>query len=180
MTVAETPQEQRTDGWRFVRCLERLTPAELSRLRFQAEQARGADVWAYDYFNALWRPLRRKDYYVPRRPCFLVFLLFPWNPLPNGRGSLGAALGAARRRVSSVGAAGITHLLHNAILPAPEEQLASVLLQAARLLHNHRIPVDWSRLIDDLDHWGDGGQEVQMHWLKDFGTTPLRKAKGRK
>ena len=148
----------------FVDALSNLPPAALRTLRQTAGQPLGANLAAYDIFNAIWRPLRRKQP-IPRLACWQVATLYPWHSQPKGHGSLGRAMRCAAARGKS--GAGIQTRM-TALLAATGRGLDARLMDAARILAHTRIPLDWPCLLEDLSNWYKPGRPVQTAWAHDF------------
>lgn len=59
-----------------------------------------------------------------------------------------------------------------ALLNADREDLFHHLRYATSLLRGSDIPVDWVRLIIDLDHWDEPDREVQRRWSRAWWPAP--------
>jgi CRISPR type I-E-associated protein CasB/Cse2 len=149
---------------RFVAALKKLGHSELLLLRGSTGRPLGQDPAACDLFHAIWRPLRAKPPFPKKWASWLVAILYPWQPQPGGRGSLGAALRRAAAKVSDRRVRPRLEQLLAAGSGPPDRELAA----AIRLLANANVPVDWRRLLADLGHWYDTDRPVQRHWAEDY------------
>jgi CRISPR system Cascade subunit CasB len=55
-----------------------------------------------------------------------------------------------------------------ALLDADDAQLPFRLRQAVRLLASNGVPVDWSRLLNDLLYWTHPERFVQRRWASSY------------
>lgn len=111
-----------------------------------------------------------------REQClYLVAALFaahprPWPASEDGGGSaeernLGASFARARTRAKSPEALARRF---TALLASDRRELPNRLRQAVSLLRAHDAPVDWYRLLRDLEQWGRDDRRVERAWARSF------------
>ena len=96
--------------------------------------------------------------------------LFAFHPESGGTRTVGAALAAIRSADGSSRPESIERRF-TTLLSAHEDDLPVHLRQAISLLKANDIPLDWKRLIRDVQGWGHPDRYVQMRWAQDFWTT---------
>jgi CRISPR system Cascade subunit CasB len=94
--------------------------------------------------------------------CYLIASLFASHPEPGGRGSLGSAFARLKKDSDSVEKRFV------ALLNSDEDDLPSHLRHAVSLLASGRVPVEWARLLYDVQYWGHPDRFVQRQWSRDF------------
>jgi CRISPR system Cascade subunit CasB len=112
--------------------------------------------------------------YVPRdagrwkeQAHYIVAALFALYPeAPDASVGLGGSFGALKSKSDS----GSLELRFLALLEAHPEDLAEHLRHAVSLMRSNSIPIDWSRLLDDVIAWPHPDRYVQRRWAKDFWT----------
>lgn len=138
--------------------------AALATLR-RALSGRDADVL---------RAFRYVGYQLPSYPkdqdtCILVSALFALHPQEGGNGNMGNHL-ARLRRADENKAQSIEHKF-TALVTAQRDDLGTRLRQVVSLLEAGQIPVDWSKLLHDLDYWDHEDRFVQRQWASAFWRT---------
>ncbi|MCM8749100.1 type I-E CRISPR-associated protein Cse2/CasB [Thermomicrobiaceae bacterium CFH 74404] len=109
------------------------------------------------------------------RACYLVASLFALHPLgwegdERGRRltNLGASFALLAQRSSN--REGVTRrFLH--LLLAHEDELGEHLRHAIGLLRSHAVPVDWGRLLRDIQGWSHDDLRVQRQWARAYYDT---------
>jgi len=149
----------------FIRRLQALEPAELRILREATGSPLGDGVAAFDLFNELWRPLRRRKP-ISRWACYLVATLFPWHPGSGRGGNLAASLRLAARRNPALQERVAKRFA--LLLAAKGKALDVELVRVVRLLRRKGVPIDWVQLLKDLSRWYDPGTPVQAAWAETF------------
>jgi CRISPR system Cascade subunit CasB len=158
----------REDRLKLIKRLEELRATEdraaLATLR-RALSGRDADVL---------RTFRHIGYQLPSYPrdqdtCILVSALFALHPLEGGVGNMGKHM-ARLRSADENKAQSVEHKL-TALVTAQREALRLRLRQAVSLLAAGQVPVDWSQLLYDLDHWDNENRFVQRQWASSFWRT---------
>lgn len=86
--------------------------------------------------------------------------LYAYDRFQNGGGSLDEIKQPLDRRVM-------------ALLNADGEDVFTHLRYAVSLLRNSTIPVDWEKLIVDLDRWDDPDRSVQRAWSRAWWRPPI-------
>jgi len=144
----------------FFERLERLDPGGRARLKRSAghplARSREALGLFYSVLPFSVPPLQEERY-------FLVATLYPLAD-SGGTGDLGVSLRQARRVKNARGLDRRVEIL----LDADEAQLPFRLRQAVRFLHSNRVPVRWSRLLEDLLYWTHPNRFVQRRWARSY------------
>ena len=99
--------------------------------------------------------------------AYTVASLFGFHPESGGTRSVGSALSAIRS-VDGTSRPESVERRFTALLSAHEDDLPVHLRQAVSLLKAHDIPLDWRRLIRDVQGWGHPDRFVQRRWARDF------------
>jgi CRISPR system Cascade subunit CasB len=101
--------------------------------------------------------------------AYTVASLFGLHPESGGTRTIGGALGAIRTNDSNSPPESIERRFIT-LLSAHEDDLPVQLRQAISLLKTHDIPLDWRRLIRDIQGWTHPDRYVQKRWARDFWT----------
>ena len=102
---------------------------------------------------------------------FIVASLFAMHDQPGGTDDLGshfAALKANNGRSVQSGEADPLERRFVALLATHVDDLAYHLRQAVTLLRTGEVPVNWLRLLGDIQRWGDPDRPVQRRWARSF------------
>jgi CRISPR system Cascade subunit CasB len=99
------------------------------------------------------------------RAYFMVAALFAYHPKPGGRGNMGKHFAAAR---DPQGDDAALERRFTALLAAHQDDLDFYLRQAVSFLRSKEIPIDWHRLIRDIQNWGHPEGYVQKAWARAF------------
>jgi CRISPR system Cascade subunit CasB len=94
---------------------------------------------------------------------FLVATLFPLAD-GGGSGNLGASLFQARDPKYAQGLDRRVEVL----LDADRGQLSFRLRQTIRFLYSRGVPVNWTRLLQDLLRWEQPERRVQESWAREY------------
>jgi CRISPR system Cascade subunit CasB len=90
-----------------------------------------------------------------------------------GHGSFGSAMRHLARAQSSGGElAQSVERRFSVLLVSEGDRLVYHLRQAVRLLASQDIPLDFTRLLSDLRHWGHPDRFAQIKWARDFWSPP--------
>ena len=101
--------------------------------------------------------------------AYTVASLFGLHPESGGTRSIGGALGAIRTNDGNAPPESIEQRFIT-LLNSHEDDLPVHLRQAISLLKTHDIPLDWRRLIRDIQGWTHPDRYVQKRWARDFWT----------
>jgi CRISPR system Cascade subunit CasB len=145
---------------RFIEALKALDPADKARLKRNAGRTLSESRNALGLF---YRVLPRN---VPDSQHDTYFLLATLYPLADS--SSDRNLGASVRRVRDTRTAGGLDRRMAAILDSDLAQLTFRLRQVVRLLHSHRVGVNWERLLRDLLQWNHADRWVQKAWAMAY------------
>lgn len=110
--------------------------------------------------------------------AYIVASLFAFHPVSGGARTVGTALAAIHSADGSSRPESIERRF-TTLLSAHEDDLQVHLRQAISLLKVNDIPLDWRRLIRDVQGWGHPDRYVQRRWAQDFwtpGENPARSA----
>lgn len=160
------PPERPTAESAFVSAIEDLSPADLKLLRCATGRALGSDVLTYDLFNRVWRPIRSKAI-LARWACYAVATLYPWHPLPGGRGDFGGTMRRPLRAETRENRAAAGDRFAR-LLAATGPALLPHLVGAVRWLAARQMPVDWRQLLTDLARWYEPGRPTQTEWAQSY------------
>lgn len=117
--------------------------------------------------------------------CYVVAALFGLYPSRNWRHGDGddklTNLGASLRLLTSENESDSSiERRFVALLNCRAEELPEHLRQIISLLKTKEAPVDWARLIRDINHWDSETRWVQREWSRAFwradGTAPAQEA----
>ena len=105
--------------------------------------------------------------------AYTVASLFGFHSASGGTKSVGGAL-ANIRSTDGTSRPESVERRFTTLLNAHEDDLPVHLRQSISLLKAHEIPIDWRRLIRDVQGWGHPDRYVQRRWARDFwiGSTP--------
>ncbi|NLX22434.1 MAG: type I-E CRISPR-associated protein Cse2/CasB [Phycisphaerae bacterium] len=153
---------------RFIGDLERLhhedDRATLARLRRGLGKPVGfcpeRDGWVCSRLPSLPEPEFTRRW----NDCALTASLFAIHPEAGGQGNLGASF---RRLKDDSGGDGAERRFA-VLLDSDQEDLPGRLRHAVTLLKSKDIPIDWRRLLYDLQYWDHPTRFVQRHWARDF------------
>jgi CRISPR system Cascade subunit CasB len=95
---------------------------------------------------------------------YLVAALFALHPESTNEGNMGAHL--AKTRTESGEDA--LERRFTALLAAHPDDLPDYLRQAVSFLKSKDIPINWNRLIWDLQKWNDEDRSIQKKWASFF------------
>jgi len=150
----------------FITYLENLRDTEqrgeLASLRRGLGKSAGAEPEMLRYVVP-WLPKETSIW--QEEPYFLVASLFAMHAQPGGWGNMGDHL--ARACESEQRSEALERRL-TALLAAHPDDLAYHLRQTVSLLRACDIPVDWSRLLKDIQNWGHPDRWVQRNWARSF------------
>jgi CRISPR system Cascade subunit CasB len=145
----------------FVAALGDLGPGDRARLRRNAGRPLSESRdGAMDLFYRI-RPAKTPEF--QEDTYFLLATLYPLAT-HGGQGNLGQSLRAARGTDNS---AGLDRRMA-ALLDADTEQLRYRIGQAVRYLASQDVPVNWSRLLDDLLRWNHASRYIQRQWARSY------------
>jgi CRISPR system Cascade subunit CasB len=143
--------------------------AALARLRRGLGKEPGS-VWGMHGLVQPWLPADLPRYHEDA--CYLIASLFASHPEPGGEGTLGKAFARLRAKHDSES----IEKRFVAMLDADAADLPSHLRHAVSLLASAGVPVDWARLLDDVQRWGRPERFVQRRWSRDYWATDLAPA----
>lgn len=104
----------------------------------------------------------------------LFLRLWIHHSAAGGTGTIGASLALAKRRDSSYA----EFLLRSAVDTETTVALLETCMPAIVNLHKGAgVPVNWARLLIDLDHWRRPQRPIQARWIMDFFGGATRKKK---
>ena len=150
---------------RFVAHLQRLHAADdraaLARLRRGLGKNPGTVVETHGLVQP-WLPRGLPPWHEDA--CYLIAGLFAAHSEPGGRGSLGEAF----RRLAEDRGGDSTEKRFVALLNCHAEELPTHLRHAVSLLASGGVPIDWARLLRDVQGWGHPARWVQRDWSRDF------------
>ena len=132
----------------------------------------------------MWRRMENRDQSIPQNTplrlvpwlpenrfledaAYTVASLFGFHSASGGTKSVGGAL-ANIRSADGTSRPESVERRFTALLSAHEDDLPVHLRQAISLLRAHDIPLDWRRLIRDVQGWGHPDRYVQRRWARDF------------
>lgn len=101
------------------------------------------------------------------RAFYLVAALFAYHPKSTNEGNMGTHLAKTR---TDAGADALERRF-TALLAAHPEDLPDYLRQAVSFLKSKEEPVNWLRLVQDLQNWekrDDPKYSVQKRWAREF------------
>jgi len=144
----------------FIERLGHLDTGELARLKRSAGQslaeARGTLGLFYRLLPPGVPPGQEEDY-------FLLATLYPLAEA-GGPDDLGSSLRHARTERNARGLDRRVEIL----LDADTAQLRFRLRQAIAFLQSNRVPVNWTRLLEDLLYWTHPDRFVQRRWARSY------------
>jgi hypothetical protein len=147
----------------FMRELASLSPAEQSLLRQASGSLLSRSVPAFDLFTSIYWRLNRRG--LDKQWLWLAMTLYPWNPLPDGKGCFGEAWALVRPRRDVEGQRRHDQRM-DCILSAEPPVLDSLLLDALRDLKSRRVAIDWELFTHDLHDWCDAAAGVRQRWAE--------------
>lgn len=101
---------------------------------------------------------------------YIVGALFAWHQLTwvddagGSRPNFGASLHQLADVIESEG----VPKLFVALLNCEKEELSEHLRHAVGLLRSKQVPIDWTRLLWDMQSWNSPSRRVQRAWAKAF------------
>jgi CRISPR system Cascade subunit CasB len=95
---------------------------------------------------------------------YLVAALFALHPKSTDEGNLGAHLAKTRTE----NGADALERRFTALLAAHPDDLPEYLRQSVSFLKSKEEPVNWKRLLRDLQNWGREDHSVQREWARSF------------
>jgi len=97
---------------------------------------------------------------------YLVAALFAFHPASTGLGDMGDHMAAAR----DGGNEDAVERRFTALLAAHPDDLPDYLRQAVSFLRSKDIPINWTRLLYDLQFWShpDHGDRIRKRWATHF------------
>jgi CRISPR system Cascade subunit CasB len=114
-------------------------------------------------------PENASDWQV--RCHYLVAALFALHPETAPAGDGPRSLGAGMARVAANNRAGGESIERrfNALLASDREALPDHLRHAVQLLKGAEVPLDWARLLRDIQHWDAEGLRAPRYvWAREF------------
>jgi CRISPR system Cascade subunit CasB len=96
--------------------------------------------------------------------CALIASLFAVHSESGGRGNMGASF----RTLKDAGSGDGAERRFATLLDSDEEDLPGRLRHSVALLKSKDIPVDWGRLLHDVQYWTRPDRFVQRKWARDF------------
>ena len=96
---------------------------------------------------------------------YLVASLFAFHPVSSSQGNMGTHMAKTR---SLIGSDEAIDRRFTALLAAHPEDLPVYLRQAVSYLKSNDIPVNWNKLMSDLQRWGNPDRIVQKSWAGEF------------
>lgn len=148
---------------------EREDRAALAALRRGLGKAPGEAAEMYPYLVP-WLPRERWG----EETYYLVASLFGWHPLPwRGAGADGERaaptnLGASLTRLGAEVEGGGIERRFVALLNAHRDDLPEHLRRAVGLLKSRDLPIDWARLLHDVQGWDFPSRSVQRDWARAY------------
>jgi CRISPR system Cascade subunit CasB len=172
--IGSAPRESRAA--RFVTYLEQLAATEdraaLAALRRGLGKPPGEAAEAHRYvlpWLGTEARLGEEDAY------YLVAALFGWHPQswrPAANARRASNLGASLARLAHLTGSPSVKRRFVALLNCHRDDLAEHLRQVIGLLKTGEIPVDWARLLGDLQWWDRPERRVQREWARAFWGAP--------
>ena len=99
---------------------------------------------------------------------YIVAALFAYHPVHWSRDTEARSnLGASFARLRGAEEDGVERRF-TALLSVHMEDLHVHLRHAVSLLKSNDIPIDWVRLLDDLQYWGHEDRLIQRSWARAF------------
>lgn len=165
--TSPTPAERR-----FIEALEGLAAREdraaLAALRRGLGRPPGEAAEPYPYVVP-WIPADVPPWV--EEAYFLVAALFALHPMSwrdDGASNAPTNLGASFARLRAAEQGGGAERRFVALLDSHPDDLPHHLRHAISLLRSREIPVDWARLLHDVQRWNRPGRQVQRAWARAF------------
>lgn len=99
---------------------------------------------------------------------FLVASLFALHPVSCDEGNMGDVFRSIRIAAGGADVAESLEKRFVALLNAHREDLPNHLRHAVALARSHDVPINWVRLIRDLDHWDHPDRFIQRDWARQY------------
>ena len=158
-------------GQRFVEYLQSLADKEerapLAALRRGLGKRPGEASEMYPYVVPFLPPNLHPE---AEDPYYLVAALFALHQGSWSRQAPGAPtnLGASLQRLAAASESGGVEARVVALLNAHPDDMPEHLRRIVALLKAHDVPIDWARLLHDIQHWGHPDRFVQRQWARAF------------
>ena len=152
---------------RFVEHLAGLDARALAVLRRSLTKEPGKDPRAFPYVE----PFVAKAPSWTRKAYYLLAGLFAWGAVREGERlkAKGDPLGEAVFKLyERRGQPPSVEQRFIALLDADEEELSFRLRQMVSLIKSEEVPLDWERLLQDIEQWGAESRWVQERLAREF------------
>jgi CRISPR system Cascade subunit CasB len=157
------------EGHPFIRYLQKLADGQergaLASLRRGLGQPPGtvADMYRYvePFLGQERSSLKESAFYL----VAALFALHPKSSKPTEKENMGAHMRACDPEGKNSNA---LERRFTALLAAHPDDLPDYLRQAVSFLKSKDIPINWNRLIWDLQKWNDEDRRIQKEWARSF------------
>jgi CRISPR system Cascade subunit CasA len=176
MQVGKLKQDTRLEqATRFIAYLERLKASDkgaaaMAELRQAVDRVEPFETLPMFKHVARWlneEGLGYKPYLI--QPLCLVASLFALHPENSDGGNMGTHLALLCSPTGKMSAESVERRF-NRLLETPFDELRTYLPQVIRLLRSGERPVNWARVLADIEQWDEPmlANEVKRGWAREF------------